>query len=147
MRNRFSWLGTTLILVINVFSAYHDSLADEWENFKARYGNNFFIRWDKKLDTTPRLLYGQGIAIGNKNILTDDNIAGFAYAFIATNKDFFRVELGDIRFKSIKHIRDNWSVKFQQYYKNIPVEGSVIGISISDRGFVNLIGSGYYPDI
>jgi len=49
--------------------------------------------------------------------------------------------------KSVKHIRDNWSVKFQQYYNSIPVEGAIIGISITDRGFINLIGSGYYSGI
>jgi len=146
MRTQANHLFALIVITIFLSSFYHESKASEWKNFQTRYGNHFAIRWSKKLGV-PRLIYGKGIPVGNSIPVTQGNIGEFAKAFIGTNKHLFRVLMPDLKLKSIKHIRGNWSVKFQQYYSGIPVENGVIGLSITDDGLINLIGNGYYPGI
>lgn len=79
-------------VVISTFLFHNDSGADEWENFKARYGNHFIVRWNQKLGTL-RLVYGQGIPLGNTLPISHNNVASYANAFMATNKDLLRVAM------------------------------------------------------
>ncbi len=95
----------------------------------------------------PEIIYGKGISLGNTGILDKNNLDAYSKTFFERNKVFLGIKPKDIQLKNIDRISDNWHIKFQQTYKNLPVESGSIGMVVKNNDEISIIGNKYHPGI
>ncbi len=124
-------------------------------SFLAENGSNWEVRWDLRNDR-PHLIQGQGIAILPKTGKAEATLADVERAlrgFMEKNADLLGIRGIDLRLdqsRSVSYGGYFWSVEFQQYFNNIPVEdanvffrinhGNLIQFGVNRVADVNLAG-------
>jgi len=79
--------------------------------------------------------------------LTEKNVEGVFKRFLAEHRDFFGVNTEDLKIVSQKKIRGKWYVKYQQYYKDVPVYRTSIGVASTEQGKVLSYDADYHDKI
>jgi Zn-dependent metalloprotease len=79
--------------------------------------------------------------------LTEDKADLAFKTFLGENKRFFGVDTDNLKLISAKKLHGKWYVKYQQYYKGIPVYRATVGLTTTEQGKVLTYGSNYYPKI
>jgi Zn-dependent metalloprotease len=87
------------------------------------------------------------ILIENKETLTEKNIDNVMKSFLARNVKIFSVKPEEIKMVSATQRKEKWYVKYQQYYKNIPVYKSNVSFVATKEGRIQSYGSSYVPEI
>lgn len=67
--------------------------------------------------------------------------------FFQENKEVFQIEPSNLKLASAKKINKRWYIKYDEYYKGIPVHKATIGLDSSETGRVGAYAANYYPDI
>jgi len=93
------------------------------------------------MDVMPPLL------IQRKEILTNQNLELAMKSFLVENSKILSVKAEDLKLASADQRRGKWYVKFQQYFKGIPVYHSQVSFVTSEEGRIQSYGSSYRPDI
>ena len=122
-----------------------------WLDFKAKYnGDELAVTWDEHtgmpkkivgLNAYPRTLQEGAVA------LTEQNVEAVAKEFVADNKELLNVDVASLKLIKARKIRNKWFVTFQQYYQNVPVYKSQVGLTFTVEGRVTSYGSNFHPSI
>lgn len=124
-----------------------DEACELWEEFKAKYGSNWTVKWHGDRDS-PRALYGF-YNMGRGVLNSEDGAEQVALEFISSNKKLFKLNIGDLKVKRV--MRDNkigiFNVEYQQYYKGIPVYRGEVGVTLSNKSEIASLGNNFYPGI
>lgn len=93
------------------------------------------------INVTPRQLRE------TKQALTEKNAEAVFKGFLAEHSQFFRVQPEQLRMTLAARRNGTWYVRFQQYYKGVPVHQATIGLTATKDGMIKTYGSSYHPDI
>jgi hypothetical protein len=79
--------------------------------------------------------------------LTKKNVENVFKNFLAANQEYFGVNAKDLKLISATQVNNNWSVKFQQYYKGIPIYQATVGLNATANGKITSYTSNYHPQL
>src|SRR5690554_6297572 len=114
----------------------------QWEQFKAKEGENWNIRWKGKTGV-PRVI-SNGLTktySGSAESIARQFLSEYRHLFSLKN------ELVDLKHAKTQTNRGVRHVAFKQYYKGLPVEGGEYKVHIREDGRVDMANGHYFPDI
>ncbi len=113
-----------------------------WEQFKAREGANWHIRWNANTNL-PRTI------VGNSKTKFTGKPKVAAKSFLSQNRELFsfKATLSDLRHVGTKTNRNVSHVTFQQYLNGIKIEGAEYKVHIRNDGTVDMVNGYYYDKI
>ena len=111
-----------------------------FKKFNSRYYNKWKIKYNKAGGMVERL-YG----FHTEPFGRDFKQAG--RDFLKQNNDLFKIDIDSLGFINQKDVSRFIHVSYQQYYKDIPVENSIVKISYLDDGRLIYLRSRYVYDI
>ena len=79
--------------------------------------------------------------------VTEENAEMAFKGFFGEHKEVFEIEPENLKLVSAKKINKRWYVKYNQYYKGIPVHNASVGLDSSEKGKVGSYSGNYYRDI
>ncbi|PVX23679.1 MAG: hypothetical protein CW716_11610, partial [Candidatus Bathyarchaeum sp.] len=79
--------------------------------------------------------------------ITKNNAEKVFRSFLKENIEILGVEPEALELVSLKKIRDNWYIKFQQRYKGIPIHKATLGIDATNEGKMGSYSANYHPKI
>jgi len=80
--------------------------------------------------------------------LTQGNAAGIGKQFLSHFTPILGIAPGELQAMLVRHSsRNQWHLKYQQYYQHIPVWQSYVAVTIEPMGHIRNIHSRIYPDI
>ena len=85
--------------------------------------------------------------IQRKETLTNQNLEPVLKSFLVENNSILSVKADDLKLISAEQRRGKWYVKFQQYFKGVPVYRSQVSFVTSEEGRIQSYGSSYRPNI
>lgn len=90
--------------------------------------------------------YPGSVRSGNVAV-TEQNAESTFKQFLREHQDVFEIEPDDLRLVSAQKINHRWYLKYNQYYKGIPVQNATVGLDASEDGHVSSYAASYYPQI
>jgi len=115
-----------------------------FEEFKAKYGTPFEIKWHKYIDS-PSVLHG--FFPTRENITNKDEAAETIKKFIEENKVLFKINTSELKLSGIVEDWESYDVYYQQYYQDVPIERARVSMLIQKSGEITSIGNSFYPNI
>jgi len=119
-----------------------------WQNFLARYGENWKVRWYPGTGT-PHIVWGEGLPLLPEEA-TLSQVEKISRDFIRDHADLFMVDEAELRLKekSVNLGRDNelWFIHFQRVVDGIPVYASDVYLRYKFGRLVQF-GSDCFPDL
>ena len=131
------------LLVCNAFSANRQAMQEKIKNFKLKYGKSAEI----VLSDTTGLPYRIS---GIKTKAQEGEPDEIALSFLSENSSFLGINKNDVKVDVCQDLKEKGVkyVKFKQYYKGLPVEGSKIIIHMkNDKTIDRIVKSKYYPNL
>lgn len=120
------------------------------ERAKTLFGENVRLTRNRMTNIPERVI---GIDIyptilkEGKVPLTEKNIESTFKEFLREHTELFEIEPEDLKMVSAKKIKNRWFIKYEQYYKGIPVHNATVGLDSSENGKVSSYASNYHPKI
>ncbi len=120
-----------------------------WQDFLARNGENWQVRWYPGTGT-PHLVWGEGLPLLPEGNLTLATVEKISRDFIRANSELFMVDETELvlKPKSVNLGQDNelWFVHFQRVVDGIPVYASDVYLRYKFGRLVQF-GSDSFPDL
>lgn len=80
-----------------------------------------------------------------RQVLNRESAEAVFRDFLAENRDYLKVPPEEVKLVSATQRRGTWYVKFQQFYKGIPVHDATVGFTATDKGMIRSYGSSFQP--
>ncbi|UCF05900.1 MAG: hypothetical protein JSV33_02360 [bacterium] len=79
--------------------------------------------------------------------LTEKNAEKVFKDYLEENINLYRVRPADLKMISARQRQGTWFIKFQQYYRDIPVYKATVGFTATEDGMIKTYGSSFHPGI
>jgi hypothetical protein len=117
-----------------------------WRTFTGAVAPNWRAFLWNEATQVPDFAAGAPIPVLTVGTHDATDMAARSSEFLATIRNLLRVDSADLRFETLADMGDRAYVHFQQYYQGLPVFYGVLSLHY-DRGGVNAISAGIFPDL
>ncbi len=118
------------------------AISSDWKSFFAKNG-----KWQLNIDRvagTPRMAFGEPIAIKGFERVDENNIELAATSFLRENEKLFNISTNNLKLSRKDFVNGKWYLSFKQYYQGVEVLLAGIEIRINSEGKVFFFDVEYY---